>query len=255
MFKELYHRIIPEEWRYWLYKWRNPEEIADLRTRVNPSPKGNFALRPFDEKQAIFVHITKTAGTSVALALFNALPYHYRAWQYRVIFGRKTFAQYYKFAFVRNPWDRLYSAFSYLKGGGWDDNDKKWAAENLADINDFNDFVMNWLTPERLHAHLHFWPQSEFICNAKDKPLIDYLAYFETINDDFNHIAKRIKTDVQLTHTNASKRAGYQSVYSDEAIAKVAELYARDIHNFGYSFDGVERKKVEQGAFVRDSGQ
>lgn len=221
-----------------------------MRSVTHPSPKGDFSLKPFDEKQAIFVHITKTAGTSVALTLFGKLPYHYRAWEYRVIFGRQDFEKYFKFAFVRNPWDRLYSAFSYLKGGGWDDNDRQWAEQNIAHIEDFNAFVMEWLTPERLYSHMHFWPQSDFVCDKHNQPMIDYLAYFETINKDFDYLKMQVTPAAELKHTNASKRAGYQEVYSSEAISKVASLYKSDITNFGYEFDGLKRRKVENRVFV-----
>ncbi len=246
----IYKKIVPEEWRFKLYKFRHPNELAALRSKVHPSAKGDFSLAPFDEKKSIFVHITKTAGTSVALTLFGKLPYHYRAWQYRVIYGRRTYREYFKFAYVRNPWDRLYSAFSYLKGGGWDDNDKTWALENLSGIENINDFVLKWLTPERLYSHIHFWPQSDFICSKGNTALIDYLAYFETIENDFTFIAQKIGCERKLAHTNASKRAGYEEVYTPDAIAKVALLYERDIANFGYHFSGMSRKKIENGRFV-----
>lgn len=250
MIRSIYYRVVPAEWRFWLYKQRNKSAIADLLQKVNSSPKGDFSLAPYQHKKTIFVHITKTAGTSVALTLFGALPYHYRAWEYRVIFGRKDFKDYFKFAYVRNPWDRLYSAFSFLKGGGWDDKDKQWAEKNLHDIDDFNDFVNDWLTPERLYAHMHFWPQSDFICDNKNQAMIDYLAYFEAISEDFDYIAQRIGCTESLQHTNASKRQGYREVYTQEARRKVALLYASDISNFGYTFDGYTRKQIKNQVFV-----
>jgi hypothetical protein len=53
-----------------------------------------------------------------------------------------------------------------------------------------------------------------------------------------------------LKHTNSSKRAGYQDVYSQAAIEKVACLYAQDIANFGYRFTGMNRMQVAGGRFV-----
>ncbi len=236
-----------------MYKLRHSDEIMQLRSNVYPSDKGNFSLAPFDKNKCIFVHITKTAGTSVALALFDALPYHYQAWQYKVFYGAETFEQYYKFAFVRNPWDRVYSAFCYLKGGGWNVDDKRWAEENLGDINDFNQFIMEWLIPERLQSHIHFWPQYRFICDKRGKPMIDYLAYFETINEDYDIISRNIAGSEELAHKNSSNRTGYKEVYSEEAKQKVAKLYADDISYFGYRFDGFNRKSVMNGRFVNVS--
>lgn len=123
--RKLYYALIPYEYRYWFYKFRHAKDFWELRQKVNPSPKGDFSLRSFDHYRYLFIHITKTAGTSVAISLFGELPYHYTAVQYRVIYGRKTFNRYFKFAFVRNPWDRLYSAYSFLKNGGWNNEDRQ----------------------------------------------------------------------------------------------------------------------------------
>lgn len=250
--RTLYNRALSEESRFWLYKLRHPSHFKQLRQGVNQHSKVDFSLRPFSEKQAIFVHITKAAGTSTALSLFGALPYHYTAWQYRVIFGRRAFDQYFKFTFVRNPWDRLYSAFSFLKNGGWDEKDKLWAEKNLANVSDFETFVLDWLTPERLNSHIHFWPQTRFILDVKGQLLVNYLGYFETFAEDFEIIARRVNPDATLRHTNASPRSDYRSVYSPKTIEKVGELYKNDIDLFGYEFDGLNRKRIEGHVLVDD---
>ena len=254
MFKTLhtcYKRLFNYEYRYWLYKLRNPQSFKDLRTNVYKSPKGNFSLRAFDKNQAIFVHITKSAGTSIAKSLFGELPYHYSASQYRVIFGRKTFNNYYSFAFVRNPWDRLYSAYAYLKGGGWNDQDKLWAENNLADITDFNDFVCHWLTPERLNSHIHFWPQYRFICNAKRNPIINEIYYFESIDQSFKSICSRLNINSQLVATNASSRQSYTEIYNQASIEKVQSLYHDDITFLGYRFNEYTPMKIHKNRFTK----
>jgi hypothetical protein len=250
----LYNRLVSKEMRYRFYKLRHRKDIERLKTTVYPSDKGDFSLRHFYNNQCVFVHITKSAGTSLALSLFGELPYHYTAWQYRVIYGHKNFNRFFKFTFVRNPWDRLYSSFSYLKGGGWNKEDTSWAEKNLAGVESFDDFVMNWLSEDKLHEHIHFWPQSEFICDQKNAPLIDYLGYFENINQDFSHILKQLNLpQKKLKHTNASKRKTYDQVYTPQMIDKVASLYEQDIHNFGYTFDSFQRHHIQNKAFCKVS--
>jgi hypothetical protein len=248
--RSLYEKLVPYETRFWLYKFRHPAEFQRLRTIVYESPKGNFSLRAYDQKQCIFVHITKSAGTSIAKSLFGELPYHYTARQYRVIFGRKTFNQYFKFAFVRNPWDRLHSAFSYLKNGGWNENDKMWAEKNIRQLDNLNDFVIHWLNRDRLHSHIHFWPQMDFVADNSGRPLIDDLAYFETIEEDYERLAIRIGAVSPLAHVNASRKVDYREAYSPDAIEKVGELYASDVQSFGYTFDKFNRRKIKCGRFV-----
>ncbi len=242
--RNAYNAILSYETRLWLYKARHPGEYRTLRTHVYPSAKGDFSLKAYDTHRCIFIHITKTAGTSVAKGLFGYLPYHYTAIDYRVIYGRKNFDTYYKFAFVRNPWDRLYSAYRYLQSGGWNDDDKKWRDANIAEFSDFNTFVMQWLSVENIKKHVHFLPQHHFICDKKDKLLLDYLAYFETINKDFDTIAKHLKLDVTLSHHNANPANSYLDVYTDEARNKVADIYRKDIDMFGYIFDGIQQRRL-----------
>jgi len=244
VFRQIYKSFLSQETRLWLYKLRHPAKYKKLRRVIHPSTKGGFSLRAFDEHQCIFIHITKTAGTSVAKSLFNHLPYHYTAIHYRVIYGRKTFNRYFKFAFVRNPWDRLYSAYRYLKSGGWNDEDKIWYESNLAEYNDFNDFVQKWLTADNIKKHIHFMPQHYFICDMNDRILIDYLAYFETINDDFKNIASQLNIKASISHHNANPSGSYLDIYNTESRNIVANVYSKDIVLFGYDFTGINQRRI-----------
>lgn len=238
----IYKKLLPYEIRYWLYKQRNREQFRYLRTRANPSAKGTFSIRQYDKYRCIFIHISKSAGTSIAMALFNELPYHYTSVQYRVIFGRRDFGDYYKFAFVRNPWDRLYSAWNFLKQGGWDENDAAWSEKNLGHIDSFNDFVCGWLDKKRLYSYIHFWPQTCFISDRSGKCLVDFIGYFETLQDDFEHVASKLGIRTELPHKNPSRRSDYRNIYTLESIDRVADLYKNDIDRLGYSFDGYSKR-------------
>ena len=81
-------------------------------------------LSIFEEKKCIFFHIPKTAGISVSTALFGNVKWgHRNVAFYKSHFGEKFFNSLYKFSFVRNPYDRLYSAFTFLKNGGMNNQD------------------------------------------------------------------------------------------------------------------------------------
>ena len=244
--RQTYKSLLPYETRLWLHKLRHRRDYQRLRSVVHPSPKGDFSLKPFDEHQCIFVHITKTAGTSVAKSLFGYLPYHYTAIDYRVIFGRTDFNRYFKFAFVRNPWDRLYSAFRYLKNGGWDENDQRWAETHLAPFDSFDVFVKQWLSKDNIEKHRHFWPQHRFVCDATGTILLDYLGYFETLSDDFEAIATQLGIPATLARHNINPGSSYRDAYDDQTREIVAEVYSRDIQLFGYDFDGLRARRVMQ---------
>lgn len=242
--REIYRRILSRETRMRVHKLMHLKGIKKLRTNVFSSEKGDFSLKPYDDHQCIFIHITKTAGTSVANALFNYLPYHYTAIDYRVIYGKKTFNRYFKFAFVRNPWDRLYSAYRYINSGGWNEADKLWGEEHLDEYDDFNSFVANWLTHENIMKHIHFMPQHYFICDDQGKLLLDYVAYFETINEDFDIIARKLNINAELSHHNASPSASYLTAYNEESRRIVSNVYSKDIEILGYSFNKIDSRRV-----------
>ena len=245
--RQIYESLFSYETRLWLYKFRHQDVYRRARKAVHPSPKGDFSLKPFDEHHCIFVHITKTAGTSAAQGLFGYLPYHYTAIDYRVIYGRNAFNTYFKFAFVRNPWDRLYSAYRYLKAGGWNDDDRRWGQDNLAEFDNFNDFVIQWLNMANIRKHIHFRPQHEFVCDSRGRLLIDYLAYFETLEEDFRRIARHLKINAEIGQHNTNPGLHYRDIYNDRSRDIVAQIYSTDIQLFGYDFDGIAKRRTIAG--------
>lgn len=234
-----YHVIIPREVRDRLYKLRNPGEFEALRHAVYPSDKGTFSLRGFDRYHCIFVHIPKTAGISVATALFGELPGHRDAYEYRLIYGKKTFERYFKFTFVRNPWSRLLSAYNYLKSGGWNADDEAWAAREIAPYRDFEAFVMEWLTPENVMTKEHFRPQYTFVCDHRGRLEMDFVGHLETIEKDFAIVAERLGIDAALGCENRGGEADYTAWYTEPMKRVVADVYGRDIAMFGYEFSGM----------------
>ena len=69
----------------------------------------------YDQRRCIFVHLPKNAGNSINQTLFNGfepghLPLNWYEQQ-----CPQQFSQYFKFAFVRDPWNRVYSAWGYLR--------------------------------------------------------------------------------------------------------------------------------------------
>ena len=70
--------------------------------------------------------------------------------EYSTVFEPATFQSYFKFTFVRNPYDRLVSAFHYLKQGGMNEKDKAFKEQELSSFENFGDFVRNWITSENI---------------------------------------------------------------------------------------------------------
>lgn len=210
---------------------------VDLRARIADfRGRGIYNGYP-DQHKCIFIHIPKAAGTSVARTLFGESSRHLHYSDYEQANPRK-FADYFKFSFVRNPWSRLFSAYTFLKKGGVNEMDLKWAEANLSRFPDFDSFVKGWVNSENVRSWVHFYPQHYFICDDQLNLKIDFVGRFETIDLDFAHLQKQLGLlSGPLPRINSSARPdSYLEHYSDESVRIVAGAYADDIRTFSYSF-------------------
>ena len=199
-----------------------------------------YSYRPFDDHKCIFVRIPKCASRSISKSLFgNLAGGHATIRRYRLVFSPEEFRSYFKFTIVRNPWDRLVSAFFFLKKGGLGKRDREWAEANLSPYSDFDDFVKRWLKRKNVRLYEHFRPQRDFICAHGSDPLTDFVGYYENIEQDFSTICDRlgIKRELLTTNVNRDRRRAYMTYCSDETREIVAEVYREDISLLGYNFD------------------
>jgi hypothetical protein len=188
-----------------------------------------------DAHRCIFVHIPKTAGTSIARALFNAGSRHVPCIEYERANPRK-FRRYFKFAIVRNPWDRLFSAYRFLKQGGMNDNDRAWANAHLARYGDFEQFVHEWVNETNVRTWVHFRPQGDFITDAAGNMAMDLLGRFEHIDADYESICQRIGMCAPLPRSDHVAKVHFSTVYSAEMVEIVRVAYKEDIDLLDYSF-------------------
>ncbi len=196
------------------------------------NPK-NAYLPMFKESETIFVHIPKTAGTSVSQALYGEQPWHHPIKLYAEL-DQEKYNQYFKFAFVRNPWDRLYSTFCYAKKISHPV--LRGPLSDIAKIESFEEFVLDWCTHKKINEHFFLMPQFNYLTLDGETLAIDYVGYFENLENDFQHIAKKLNITVELPVTNQSKKkVNKGAVYTQEMREKVAELYHLDLLHFNYS--------------------
>ena len=171
----------------------------------------------------IFARVAKTGSTTMAECLHQNISdvskiegwtknkYHIPLWYYRENISIKKFESYYKFAFVRNSWDRIISAYYYSKKFGMTKNFKVWVTD--IDLN---------------HK---YGLQYNFVNGC------DFIGRFENLQGDFNIVCDKIGIpQQQLPHKNKTKHKHYTEYYDEETKSIVAEKYAKDIEYFGYTF-------------------
>jgi hypothetical protein len=177
---------------------------------------------------------------SVATALFGNLGGgHLRAEEYRIIYSPREYRRRFKFALVRNPWDRLASAYSFLKAGGMNAYDRAFADRHLVRYGTFEEFVLHWVNAQNVMRYYHFQPQAHFLCVDGQPPQLDFVGLYENLAVDFPKICERLGVSAKLDVLNETQgqRVSYQARYTDRMIQIVAGVYAQDIAMLGYRFD------------------
>lgn len=241
---------LPYQTRQRLCRTLAPKAYERFQAMRRIETQRGRSLKPFDDHRCLFVHITKCAGISVSRTLFGNLGGgHLRLSHYQLIFSEAELEAYFKFTFVRNPWDRLFSGFRFLKRGGVNPIDWAWARDNLGAFHDFDTFVKRWVDRKNVNRWKHFVPQHKFVCEpGQDTPGVDFVGYFEHLAEDFEHVRRKLGIARHLEHLNRTRgqEPEYRQAYTPETRDIVADVYEEDIRIFGYDFDGVSSSRRAQ---------
>ncbi len=140
--------------------------------------------------------------------------------------GREQFASYYKFGFVRNPWDRVVSLY-----------ERKEAMELRAQMS-FEEFVkwIQYSSSTCPHSSPHRY-QLDWFVDANGSILADFIGRFEKLPEDWAQVAGRLGLPDQLPHRRANPRERhYTEYYNDSTREIIARKFDVDIEKFGYRF-------------------
>ena len=196
------------------------------------------------KNRCIFVHVPKAGGTSVECsAIFDDqrartgdhVGGHFTALEYRATYPDE-FRDYFTFAFVRNPYDRLVSAFLYLNRGGTTPGDRRVFEVHLKRYQgDFEAFCEGLHDHESVRSILHLRPQVDFVCDENGELIVDYVGRLEQMAADFAVVTKRLGEQVRLPRKNRSTQMGYYRFYRSARVREIVTgVYESDFSALGY---------------------
>lgn len=216
------------------------------------------------ELKCIYIHIPKTAGTSVEScfgehkSMDERLKQDHRTlinikhsvppWQlgslspvkyikyinqrrkakrdHVQVLNAQQFETYFKFAFVRNPWDRVFSWYRNVM------RDPLHQEElNVKPDLPFNVFMQEHLSQWALR------PQTDWLFDENNKIGVDFVGRFENLNEDFQHIASMLKLgDIELPNFLDSGKPEYRDAYDNKTKDVIYQKYKKEIELFNYDF-------------------
>lgn len=138
---------------------------------------------------------------------------------------RKQYRSYFKFSFVRDPWDRAYS---------WYRNYVRDPEHKISGLNRDMDFP-TFLEKEAGNGMLA--PQIYWLKDANGKIPMDFIGRFENLQDDFSFICDQLGLpNSDLPHKVKGDSDGYRNKYNDNTRKIVENVYREEIDLFNYRF-------------------
>ena len=179
-------------------------------------------------------HLGAEDGEQVGLFERKYLPYpelaairhgHISAIEVRPVLGEEMFGRYFKFAFVRNPFDRFvsYCAFISRASGEFQAAPAAFMRQVIANV--------------QLQQKPLFRGQHEFLVDADGRLQMDYVGRNEDMQAHYDAICARLRLPTaRLDRVNTSAHRDYREYYDEALVAQVSQLYRRDLELFDYRF-------------------
>lgn len=183
-------------------------------------------------KKAIFVHIPKTAGTSVKnlVGLSPEITMHTKPTN---MVHKKTWDKYTSFTIIRNPLDRFFSNYFFHTSPKYSGGLMSICPE-LKKMN-----VKEYFNRLKKIDSNHIDPQHEFISHKYSSHILDVVCRLENIKKDIKKICKLFDvSECQLPHKNSSEKYKYDVRVKNRTMEKILKYYKKDFEIFGYKVGG-----------------
>jgi len=212
-------------------------------------------------KKFAFIHIQKTGGDSIEKLLRAAFPgltsfdpRHMGALRAREEI--EDWDEYYSFAFVRNPWDRLVSWYCMLdsmrrlgpKAPWWAQppHDSPLLRYVREEAPTFEEFIKGCTREFEVRGEVYSFTrnQLDYLVDKNGELLVDFVGKVERFDEDLATVLGEIGLDVPanaIPHANRFEHGHYSTFYTPETESIVRARFAQDIEYFAYEFEAGRR--------------
>jgi sulfotransferase famil protein len=178
----------------------------------------------------LWFRVAKVGSTSIkAVFKDNQVELPIKSEQFT--FNPTKYKEYFKFAFVRNPWDRVVSCYSQKV----ENKNPKWAFYYGECFDKGFDYFVDFIDKKDLHtADRHIRLQTELIPVQE----VDFIGRLESFNQDLNTVLRFIGLkEKKIPKKNSSNHAHYSQYYNEITKEIIRKKYQSDIEAFGYQFE------------------
>ena len=182
----------------------------------------------------LFIHIPRTGGTSIESQFNHEESYkknkHWTLIDWKKRLDPEIFDEYFKFSFVRNPWDFIISKYKDI----WFTSEYPGGPIGEKAGKSLKYFLEHYKTPSH--------EKGETFHDYFDPEQMDFVGRFENRESDLGYISEKIgetidgKTHLRKIQMRDKNKKHYTEYYNDETREIVAKKYARDIELFEYEF-------------------
>lgn len=197
-----------------------------LRMRKVASTSMQAILRPLciPEPEGRFAHLMSRARLE-----WDYHRYVFRAHE-SILAARQRmpaerFEDYFKFAFVRNPWERLVSEYEFILT-----RPEHGRYKRVKGLAGFREFIHMQIP--RSDAY-----QLNMLCDRSGRLLMDFVGKLENLDQDWQTACTRAGIPYQaLPRKNVTERKPFKDYYDPESVKLVAKHWAREIELFEYTY-------------------
>lgn len=213
-----------------------------------------------DPHKFIFIDVPKNASSAIRDSLMTDLNIEYKPMNFSIcpnhecasLYDKHNFdtTGFFKFGFVRNPWDRVVSMYEYSrikphgKRYGSFDNFVNYMYESYHNIKSnswdpmLNDVNQDYIAANGESVRLNWTTQMGWLENNGEM-WVDFIGRFENLHEDMCKVYETLNINKKpnLTKVNHSTRKkDYRIYYNEDLINKVGEINKKDIELFNYEF-------------------